>query len=243
MGGHQLRNAPSDGVSLGEKLYVRALVFDDGSKRAAFVEAASTGMRDHDRLRKAIASATGIPAGNILLGDVHNHSAPSPDTQRNADWTRQFESSLDAVVKQAQARLQPVRIATGEGRSRVGMNRRAVRPADSDSYTTFDENNTSQSFGKAKTDHPVLIHEFAGELRLGANPAGPIDESVQLVRIEAGERPLAVMVHYACHGTSLGGRNSKISAEWMGRMEAYVESQISGVNAMFVQGAAGDVNP
>lgn len=118
MGGHQLRNAPSDGVSLGEKLYVRALVFDDGSKRAAFVEAASTGMRDHDRLRKAIASATGIPAGNILLGDVHNHSAPAPDTQRNADWTRQFESSL--AWTRLSSRRRPDYSLCGSRRERAG---------------------------------------------------------------------------------------------------------------------------
>jgi hypothetical protein len=65
--------------------------------------------------------------------------------------------------------------------------------------------------------------------RLGANPAGPIDEAVQLVRIDTEDgKPLALMIHYACHGTSLGGRNSKISGEWMGRMQRYVEQQIPG---------------
>ncbi len=51
------------------------------------------------------------------------------------------------------------------------------------------------------------------------------------------------MIHYACHGTSLGGRNSKISGEWMGRMEADLEKQFPGVGAIYVQGAAGDINP
>ena len=51
------------------------------------------------------------------------------------------------------------------------------------------------------------------------------------------------MIHYACHGTSLGGRNSKISGEWMGRMQEYVEKQFPGVGAIYLQGAAGDINP
>jgi neutral ceramidase len=51
------------------------------------------------------------------------------------------------------------------------------------------------------------------------------------------------MVHYACHGTSLGGRNSKIAGEWMGRMQKYLEDQFPGTGAMFIQGAAGDINP
>ena len=51
------------------------------------------------------------------------------------------------------------------------------------------------------------------------------------------------MIHYACHGTSLGGRNSKITGEWMGRMQTYVESQLPGLSSIYLQGAAGDVNP
>ncbi len=81
-------------------------------------------------------------------------------------------------------------------------------------------------------------------MRLGANPAGPIDDAVQLVRIDdAAGRPLALMIHYACHGTSLGGRNARVSGEWMGRMQAVAERQVPGLGAMFVQGAAGDINP
>jgi len=67
---------------------------------------------------------------------------------------------------------------------------------------------------------------------------------VQIVRIDKADgKPLAVMVHYACHGTSLGGRNSKISGERMGRMQEYVEKQFPGVGAIYLQGAAGDINP
>jgi hypothetical protein len=124
------------------------------------------------------------------------------------------------------------------------MNRRQVRPADSDSPLTFDENNSSQSFGKHKTDQPVLIHEFGGVVRLGANPMGAIDDAVQVVRLDtAAGRPFAVMIHYACHGTSLGGRNSKISGEWMGRMQEDIEKQFPGLGSIYLQGAAGDINP
>jgi len=124
------------------------------------------------------------------------------------------------------------------------MNRRQVQTQDRDSFQTFDENNSSQSFGKFKTDNPVKVHEFGGVMRLGANPAGSIDDQVQVVRIdtEAG-KPLAVMIHYACHGTSLGGRNSKVSGEWMGRMQEVIERHMGGGGAMYLQGAAGDINP
>ncbi|MGO9239260.1 MAG: neutral/alkaline non-lysosomal ceramidase N-terminal domain-containing protein [Bryobacteraceae bacterium] len=243
LGGYDLRNAPAEGVHGSDKLYVRCLALDDGARRVLFVEADVIGISGHDEFRKHIAAATGVPAEHILLGDAHNHAAPAPGAEAKSNWERQFGAALAATAQQAIANLQPVRMAAGDGRSRIAMNRRQVQPQDRDSYLTFDENNSSQTFGKYKTDNPVKVHEFGGVMRLGANPAGAIDDAVQVVRIdtEAG-KPLAVMIHYACHGTSLGGRNSKISGEWMGRMQEVVERQMGG-GAIYLQGAAGDINP
>ena len=244
MGGYDLRNAPSDGVYPGDHLYARALVFESAGVRVAFVVADVIGIEGHDVFRRSIAEATGIPVSNILLGDVHNHAAPAPDAQARTEWDRAFASAIVKAATQAVAALQPVRIAAGTGHSRIAMNRRQVKPADSDSPLTFDENNSSQSFGKYKTDSPVLVHEFGGVVRLGANPLGPIDDAVQLVRVDtAAGKPLALMIHYPCHGTSLGGRNSKVSGEWMGRMQQYLEREFPGLSTIYLQGAAGDINP
>ena len=244
MAGYDMRNAPSDGVWGHDKLYARALVFEAGGQRVAFLEADVIIIRGTEGFRRKIADATGIPMEHILLGDAHNHAAPSPDAKLVTNFDRQFEKGLLAAATQAVAALQPVNLAAGTGHSRVGMNRRHVIPADVDSTRTFDENDRSQSFGKFKTDNPVTIHEFGGVMRLGANPNGPIDDAVQIVRVDKSDgKPLAVMIHYACHGTSLGGRNSKISGEWMGRMQEYVEKQFPGVGAIYLQGAAGDINP
>jgi len=244
MGGYDLRNAPAEGVHGNDKLYVRCLALDDGSQKVLFVEADVIGIGGHDEFRKRLAAATLIPAENILIGDAHNHAAPAPGHKAENAWERQFAEAMVATARQAVGTLQPVRMAAGDGRSRIAMNRRQVQTQDRDSYLTFDENNSSQSFGKFKTDNPVKVHEFGGVVRLGANPTGSIDDQLQVVRIdtEAG-KPLAVMIHYACHGTSLGGRNSKISGEWMGRMEEVIERHMGGGGAMYVQGAAGDINP
>jgi len=244
LGGYDLRGAPSNGIWGKDRLYARVLVFEASGVRVAFVEADVIGIQGHDVFRRTISEATGIPVANVLLGDAHNHAAPSPNAEAKTEWDRQFTEGLVKAAAQAVANLQPVRIAAGTGYSRIAMNRRQVKPADVDSPLTFDENDASQSYGKHKTDHPVLIHEFGGVVRLGANPLGPIDDAVQIVRVDtAAGHPLAVMIHYACHGTSMGGRNSKISGEWMGRMQEYVERQFPGLGAIYLQGAAGDINP
>jgi len=244
MGGYDLRDAPSEGVYPGDHLYARALIFEASGVRVAFVEGDVISVTGHDAFRRSIAQATGIPVSNVLLGDAHNHAAPAPNADGKTEWDRVFANAIAKAAMEAVANLQPVRIAAGTGHSRIAMNRRQSRPADTDSYLTFDENNSSQSFGKHQTDSPVLVHEFGGVVRLGANPLGPIDDAVQLVRVDtAAGKPLALMIHYPCHGTSLGGRNSKVSGEWMGRMQQYVEKEFPGLGTMYVQGAAGDINP
>jgi len=241
LGGYSLRDGPTTGVY--GKLYLTALVFDDTKKKVLFVEANLTFFESEAR-RRLISEATGIPFENIIAGGSHNHSAPTePRDNDDTEWSRQFDEKVISTVKNAIADIEPVKIGGGAGHSYIAMNRRK-RMEDTLSYNTWDENNTSQSYGKAKTDNPVLIHEMEGVIRLGANPGGSIDDEVGVLRIDTlSGKPKAVFINYACHGTSLGGRNSVISPEWMGHMIEYVEKNIPGVTGIFGQGAAGDINP
>ncbi len=246
MGGYSdtCRMYSSDGVY--GNLYIRAIVFDDNANRVVFIESDIVGYpaAEYNSIRKQVSDATGIPFNYVMLGSVHNHAAPIlGGRNENTKWNRQFKNRLVSTVKKAIGNLQPVRIGGGIGSSKIAMNRRK-KMEDTFSYTTFDENYASQSFGKYKTDNPVRIREIEGVIRLGANPGGPIDEEVSILRIDgiSGE-PKAVFVNYACHGTSLGGRNNTVSPEWCGHMLEYVEKNIPDVVGIFAQGAAGDINP
>ncbi|MDY0099159.1 MAG: neutral/alkaline non-lysosomal ceramidase N-terminal domain-containing protein [Bacteroidales bacterium] len=246
MGGYDesCRSGPSNGVF--GSIYIRALVFDDNTSRVVFVETdiVSLPPAEYLTVRNLISAETGIPSDNIMLGCVHNHAAPYPgEKNKNSDWSRQLHERFATVVKSAVADLEPVRIGGGTGRSNIAMNRRKVL-TDTVSYLTFDENNSSQSYGKHKTNKPVMIREMAGVSRLGNNPMGPIDDEVGILRIDRiSGQPKAILINYACHGTSLGCRNNKISPEWNGHMLEYLEKEIPGVIGIFVQGASGDINP
>jgi neutral ceramidase len=246
MGGYDesCRSGPSDGAF--GKIYLRALVFDDNKTRIVFIEAdvVSLPQNDYSTIRKLVSDKTGIPFNNIILGCVHNHAAPLPsEKNKGSVWDLHLYDNFIKVVMDAISNLEPVKTGGGIGRSDIAMNRRK-RMTDTTSYLSFDENNSSQSYGKYKTDNPVKIREMDGVYRLGANPVGSIDNEVGILRIDklSGE-PKAVFVNYACHGTSLGARNNKISPEWNGHMLEYVEKNIPGVTGIFAQGAAGDINP
>jgi hypothetical protein len=238
------RIGPSDGVY--SKIYIRALVLDNNINRIVFIEAdiVSLTPEDYVIVKNLISSQTGIPFQNIMLGCVHNHSAPSPEERnKNSNWSRQLNNEFVSVVKTAIVDLEPIKIGGGSGKSNIGMNRRK-KMEDTTSYISYDENNASQSYGKYKTDKPVKIHEMEGVCRLGNNPKGPIDDEVGILRIDKiSGKPKAVLVNYACHATSLGCRNNKISSEWNGHMLEYIEKELPGVTGIFVQGAAGDINP
>ena len=75
-------------------------------------------------------------------------------------------------------------------------------------------------------------------------PYGPVDPEFTLLRVEdESGATRALLVHYACHAVVLGPTNCKYSADWPGAMMAKVEAELKGVQCMFVQGGAGDVNP
>ena len=227
-------------------IYIRALVLDDNLKRIAFIEldVVSLPRDNYDTIRKLISDATAIPFANIILGCAHNHSAPYPGGKNlNSTWYKKFNGEIIKAVQDAILDLEPVKIGGGLGRSYIAMNRRKMM-TDTLSYLTFDENNSSQSYGKYKTDQPVLIREMEGVYRLGANPGGSIDEDVGILRIDKiSGQPKAVFINYACHGTSLGGRNNFITPEWNGFMLEYIEKHLPGVTTIFAPGASGDINP
>ncbi len=112
--------------------------------------------------------------------------------------------------------MQPARLGVGWGRVDLGHNRRRVR-----------------------ADGTV---EMLWENRRGI-PTSPVDKSVAVVAFDtpAGE-PIATLVNLAIHPVVLGPENLEYSADYPGAMMAVVERGVGG-QAMFLQGAAGDINP
>lgn len=74
-------------------------------------------------------------------------------------------------------------------------------------------------------------------------PGDVIDPEVGLVRVddEAGN-PLAVLVNYTCHPTSLNHANRKVTADYPGLVCSRIEQE-TGAIALFLMGAIGDVGP
>ncbi len=78
---------------------------------------------------------------------------------------------------------------------------------------------------------------------IGENSNGPIDRTVDVIRIDdlAG-KPLAVVMSAACHTVVLGPKTLSYSPDFIGPARELIEPAIGGPS-LFLQGAADNINP
>ena len=211
-------------------LWATALALSDGETTAVIIEGDMIGGRNAPRALEAIASLTGLPRSHIRLSYSHTHSGPSAGrwAGEGADMYQTYLDSmphrLAGVAWAAIRDLRPARIAAGRGACHISVNRRFQRPED-------------------------------GVVVVGRNWAGPVDPEVLVVRIDDKQgQPLAAIVNYACHGTTVGPDNDLITPDYPGMVRRVVEQftapplspppcggDVGGATCLFLQGAAGNV--
>jgi len=85
--------------------------------------------------------------------------------------------------------------------------------------------------------------EERGHAVCGFDPSGFADDTLLVARFDDERgRPIATLVNYACHPTTLAWDNTLISPDWVGAMREVVERE-TGVPCLFLQGASGDLGP
>ncbi len=76
------------------------------------------------------------------------------------------------------------------------------------------------------------------------DPALDADSELSVIRLDAGGRPLGVLYNFACHPLILDYRNHLFSADFPGYASPVIENALGeGLLALFLNGAAGDINP
>src|ERR671910_2366949 len=216
--GAQLHVLP-DGVEA--DLWATALVVDDGVTMAAWIDLdlVIVSRQESDAIRDAVAAALDIPTQAVRVSVTHNHAGPPPSAW---NWTRQGQAALDGYYA-----LLP-EYAAGA----VRMARASLRPA-----------RVAAASGASRV--AMNRREIApdGRMVTGVNPDGPIDPQVFVLRIDDAEGgPLAAVVGYTMHPTTLGPTNPLISHHWPGHLKRTVES-ITGATCLFAQGATGNIGP
>src|SRR5262245_13343945 len=225
MAGYDARDKPFESVEA--RIHAKALVLEDVTgRRAALITADLSGFTPAvvEPVCAAIRDRIGLERKQILLNASHNHSGPlqslDPNPRRNlsAEDARNTASYTQSLQKKL---IQVVVDAASK-----------LEPA-------------RLSWGSGVAFFVMNRREFTPNgIILGVNPRGPVDRSLPVLRIEGLDGRLrAAVFGTACHNTTLTGNNYRISGDYAGYAQTYVEEQYRGVQAMFVAGCGGDANP
>lgn len=212
------RGRASECTAIHDDLYATALVLANGDEKVAIVSCDLIAVHPQvvAEVRELVRSTTDIPARNVMICCSHTHSGPPG-----------YAVEGSHAIDRAYAAYLPFRLA---GAVRLANDN--LRPA-----------RLGHGSGEAAiaTNRRQVIGE--GRTILGANPDGPLDREVGLLRIDSAEGdPLATLLNYACHPVILGPSSLVVSADFVGRTREVVEGA-TGAPMLFLQGACGDINP
>lgn len=210
------------------RLQANAAAFTDNEETVILISA------DHlmfpnsyaNAIRSQIAEQTGVPMDNVLLAASHTHMGPALDIPC---WKSPAEPEIaqvvahrivQAAVKAFENQTDGIGIGVGTAEERRFSFCRDLVLAD----------------GSIKTN-PGYRDDL---VRTCDTP----DYGVEIMRVERSGKLVAIMVNYANHPDSNGGRErNKFCADWPGFLRiALKEKYGEDVTVLFFNGCCGDVN-
>jgi neutral ceramidase len=209
------------GLGADMPLYATALALSDENQTVLIVEADAIGF-DLEWTKKiidAVQTQTGISRDHIRFSCSHTHSGP------NTFRLAAISDGLEMVLSYLQSL--PERIAGAAWQAQ--RNQQPVRVAAGSGSCDINVNR------RCRTPEGLRVS--------GRNRQGVVDPTVRVVRFDdLNEKPLAVVVHYACHPTIMAWENQWFTPDYPGVTRQVVEQQVGGT-CLFLQGAAGDIGP
>ena len=209
------------GLGADMPFYASALVLTDGQETAAIVDVDAIGFDKEwtGKILDAIGKLTGLSREQIRFSCTHTHSGSNFFRLEN------ISEGLDMAVAYLEAL--PLQIASAVWQAQ--QNLRPVRCAAGSGSCDINVNRRFRT-----PDGTVIV---------GRDWKGLADPTVRVVRFDdLDENPVATLVHYACHGTTMGWQTQMFTPDFPGPMRKVVERQVGGM-CLFLQGAAANMGP
>lgn len=175
---------------------------------------------EFQNIRTAIAKAVGLNVDQIHVTLTHTHGSGWMSRSRShlpggemiGPYLDDLAQRLAGLAVEARNALQPATIVYRVARCDLATNRDFWDP-------------------------------LASQYVVGWNPDGSADDTLLVAQVVTdSSQPLAVLVNYACHPTTLAWDNTLLSPDWVGAMRQLI-TQAIGVPCLFLQGASGDLGP
>jgi neutral ceramidase len=114
---------PKGFEGVNDPIYVRAAVLDDGSQRAALISVDAGAIPDQiwTAVTEGAQKELGIAPERLMITATHSHSVPFR-------MDPAISAKIMTALRQAAAKLQPARVAYGQGVSYININRNIIDP-------------------------------------------------------------------------------------------------------------------
>lgn len=175
---------------------------------------------DIELMQQSVASAANLRPDQVLISLAHTHAAglmsrtraDLPGGELIGPYLDEITAKLGHLAAQAALARQTATILYAQGRCNLAANRDLYVP-----------------------QHKQYV--------CGFNPAGSADDTLLVAKIvDDDNRPLASVVNYACHPTTLAWQNTLISSDFIGALRETVEAHTT-ARCLFLQGASADLGP
>ena len=214
--GYGNRTAPTADVR--QRLRAKALAFSDGGRRpSVLITADLIGVPRHvsEAVAQRLAGA-GVGRPHVAITATHTHTGPMLGGTLpyifGAPIPADHQAASDRYTRQLVDKLERV--------ARAALDDRA------DARVTW-------AVGRAGFAANRRVLKDGRWTAFGVNPAGPVDHDMPLLAVHAPDGRLrAVLVNYACHATTLEGKDNFVHG-----------AQHAGAIAMIAIGTGADANP
>jgi hypothetical protein len=227
LAGYGNRHIESEGVL--QRLEAKALAFgSDAEGPSLFITVDLIGIPGHitSELRDLLAEKVGLKPTQLIISSSHTHTGPEIGNLLNHFGEPLPIDQLGRIVQYLEElihKLEEVAI--------LALNNRQPSLVDW----------AQGEVGFAVNRRVVEDGKWQG---FGVVPDGPIDHALPLLRVtDLDGNITAILVNYACHGTTLGPDINKIHNDWMGEAQRIIEERYPGAVALVSIGAGGDANP
>jgi len=220
--------APGDRIAtdVHDPLFARALAVSDGECRVGIAAVDAIGVPEAVRQRvRAALVESGPELDALVVAASHTHAGPFVPLEP-LDSIQRFDISghtgaVDAAVERIERGL-------------VGSIRAAVETLEP----------ATVRVGRAENDRTAVNRrrEWGTDIAGTRADSGPLDPELLAAEFETSSGERTVLFNYACHPVCSTRYQTAVSADWPGRVSERLRDE-RGATTLFLNGAAGDVNP
>ena len=227
LSGYGSRNTPSEGVR--QRLWAKALAFGDDRRRPAVLVAADL-VGVPQSLTEEVArrlARSGIERAQFAIAVTHTHTGPSLSGVLPFIFNSPATPAQQAVIDRY----------TGELTDKL---ERVARAALADRQPAH----LAWGLGRAGFAANRRVVKDGKWTAFGITPDGAVDHDLPVMTVRGRDGRLrAVLANYACHATTLEGRDNFLHGDWPGTAKELIQKQHPGAIAIVTIGTGADANP